>query len=69
MNRPMGTSDDDSFLQHVEDILQKTFLLNDFQNIAAHFFRVDFIKSLDQFVDEAGFHARLRGNDREPKWR
>ena len=53
---PIGIGDDDSFLDGVEDRLEKTFLLREAEEIVLDLLRVDAPQASDQFFEKTGFH-------------
>ena len=54
---PAGIGDDDSFLDGVENGLEKTFLLREAKEIILHLLRTDPPEPADQFFEKTGFHA------------
>ena len=52
----VGIGDDDSFLDGIEDRLEKTFLLREAKQIILHLLRADAAEAADQFFEKAGFH-------------
>src|SRR5207244_12275552 len=49
-------SDDDPFLNRIENCLEKTFLLSKTQKIILHVLRPDLTEATNQFFNEACFH-------------
>ena len=52
--------DDDSFLDRVENGLEKTFFLGEAQKIILHFTRIDLPEATDQFFNESRFHRDVK---------
>jgi hypothetical protein len=55
----LGIRDDDSFLDRIENCLEKTFFLREPQKIILHFLWPDFAEAADQFVNKTGFHCSI----------
>src|SRR5207244_11929589 len=49
-------SDDDPFLNRIENCLEKTFLMSKTQKIILHVLRPDLAEATNQFFNEPGFH-------------
>ena len=52
-----GIGDDDSFLDGIENRLEKTLLLREAKEIILHLLRPDPAETADQFFEEAWFHG------------
>ena len=55
----LGIGDDDSFLDGIENGLEKSFFLRETKEIILHLLRPDPAETADQFFQETWFHRRV----------